>query len=144
MEKIMNQSNAGILITKTLGDTHKKNIESFKNIEAELKNEETEILTQKNILDKEDYKNKIKKLRDKVKNYRVNRKKTLDSLNEKRIAATSELLKSINPILTEYADMNSISIIMQKKNIIIGKKELDITNDILAIVNEKIKNINID
>ena len=34
--------------------------------------------------------------------------------------------------------------IVQKKNIIMGKKELDITLDILKIVDEKIKKIKFD
>ena len=50
-----------------------------------------------------------------------------DSINKKRLDATSELISLIQPILAEYADNNSISIIFQKKNIIIGKTELDIT-----------------
>ena len=58
--------------------------------------------------------------------------------------ATSELISLIQPILAEYANKNSISIIFQKKNIIIGKTELDITEDILKILNEKHKKITIN
>ena len=55
--------------------------------------------------------------------------------------ATSELISLIQPILSEYANNNSISIIFQKKNIVIGKTELDITEDILKILNENHKKI---
>ena len=34
--------------------------------------------------------------------------------------------------------------VLQKQNVIIGKKELDITNDIILILNEKIKKIDIN
>ena len=38
---------------------------------------------------------------------------------------------------------NSISMIVEKKSIIIGKSELNITNDILDLLNKKIKNIDL-
>ena len=42
------------------------------------------------------------------------------------------------------SEKNSISIIIDKKNVIIGKTTLDITNDILKIVDEKIGKIKLD
>ena len=39
---------------------------------------------------------------------------------------------------------NSIRIIVQKKNIVMGKKEDDITKDILELVNQKVKSIKLD
>ena len=51
---------------------------------------------------------------------------------------TIKLLEAINPILTEYSTKNSISIMLQKKNIVIGDTRLDITSKILEIINTKI------
>ena len=34
--------------------------------------------------------------------------------------------------------------VLQKQNVVIGKKELDITEDIIKILNEKIKKIDIN
>ena len=50
----------------------------------------------------------------------------------------------MSPILKEYAEKNSISLILQKKNIVMGKKEIEITNEILSIANKKIKEIKIN
>ena len=50
----------------------------------------------------------------------------------------------MSPILENYAKKNSISLILQKKNVVMGKKEIEITDDILSIANEKIKNIKIN
>ena len=54
----------------------------------------------------------------------------------------SEILKLmdlINPIISDYVTKNSINIVIDKKNIIIGKKSYDITNEILLLVNENVK-----
>ena len=45
--------------------------------------------------------------------------------------------------LSEYAKNKNISLVMQKKNILLGKTELDITQDFLGIFNEKIKKIDL-
>ena len=143
MNILMNKSIAGKSIVDQLEKLHKNNVNNFKSAEENLKKEEQLILSQKNILNKDEFESKIKSLRSDAKKYRADRRKKIDDLNSKRIAATSKLLKEINPILKDYSAKNSISMIFQKKNIIIGKVELDITNDILKIVNKEIKKINI-
>ena len=57
---------------------------------------------------------------------------------------TNIILNNLKPILSEYLKENSISIVLQKQNVIIGKKELDITEDIIKILDEKIKKIDIN
>ena len=51
-------------------------------------------------------------------------------------------MEKINPIIADYASNNNISIVIRKEYMIIGKTELDISNNILKIVNQKIKEIN--
>ena len=45
----------------------------------------------------------------------------------------------IDPIIQTYLDKNSIDILFNNKNIIIGKDSLDITNNIIKIVNMNLK-----
>ena len=54
------------------------------------------------------------------------------------------MIKKLTPILEEYSKKNSIRIIVQKKHIVMGSKEDDITNDILDLVNKKVKSIKVD
>tara|TARA_Y100000590_G_scaffold293188_1_gene330194 strand:- start:458 stop:982 length:525 start_codon:yes stop_codon:yes gene_type:complete len=143
MEFLMNDSEAGKSITSQLTSLHKKTIEDLKKIEDELKKEESEILKQKNVISTEEFEKKINVLRNKAQNYQKLRKENNDSLNKKRLDAMSSLVNIIQPILADYANEKTISIIFQKKNIIIGKTDLDITDDILKILNKKYKKINI-
>ena len=55
-----------------------------------------------------------------------------------------EIVKILSPILAEYSKENNISIIMDKKNIIVGKTELNITKEILALLDDKIKKIKLN
>ena len=58
-----------------------------------------------------------------------------------RKQARQKLINSLSPIITEYSQKNSISFILSKQNIIIGKNELDLTNNIIKIFDSKVKTI---
>ena len=144
MDFIMNKSKAGVQITEELSKNHKVNIEKFKKQEDALKEEEKKIIAQKNILEKTEFEKKIVTLREKANKYRIERRNIIDNLTKKKIQATAKLLDQIRPILAEYSADKSISLIIEKKNIIIGKSELDITKDVLSIVDKKISKIKIN
>ena len=144
LKKIMSNSIAGKSITSQLENNHKKNISKFKNIEEELKKEESNIISQKNVITKEEFEKKIIDLRNKANKFRKERNSNINNLNNQRLEATSKMITMVRPILSEFSDKNSISLIIDKKNIIIGKSLLDITDDILKIVNEKIGTIQLD
>ena len=144
MEKILNESKSGMSINKQLEKIHKMNIKEFKKIEDELKKKEESIIAQKNILSKEDYTKKIKILRDNTNSYRKNRQEKINLLTKKRMESSSKLLTIINPILSDYSKVNNISIILQKKNVVLAKTDLNITNKIINILNLKIESINLN
>ena len=144
MEKILNESKSGMSINKQLEKIHKMNIKEFKKIEDELKKKEESIIAQKNILSKEDYTKKIKILRDNTNSYRKNRQEKINLLTKKRMESSSKLLSIINPILSDYSKVNDISIIMHKKNVVLAKTDLNITNNIIDILNSKNELINLN
>ena len=144
MEKILNESKSGMSINKQLEKIHKMNIKEFKKIEDELKKKEESIIAQKNILSKEDYAKKIKILREKTNSYRKSRQEKINLLTKKRMESSSKLLAIINPILSDYSKENNISIILQKKNVVLAKTDLNITNKIIDILNSKIESINLN
>ena len=143
MNFIMNNSLAGKSIVNQLEIKKKSDFDSFKKEETDLKNEETKLLSQKNILDKNDFKEKVILFKEKVSKYNKKRSKILnDSINKKNNAQQA-LTKNLTPILANYAKDNSISFILSKQDIIIGKTELDLTNVIIEILNKEIKTVKI-
>ena len=144
MDKIMLQSKAGKSIAIQLEKLHKNNIDTFKKKEEKLKNKESSIVSQKNVLSNEEFEKKINSLREEANEYRIKRRDSIDSLTKKRVDAQNKLLNVINPILADYSKKNSISMMIQKKNIIIGKSELEITDDILEILDKSLKTIDLN
>ena len=141
---LINTSDAGKYISSVIEKEHKKKIEKLKKIEQELQKDETEIINQKNVISKEEFEKRLSELRTKAKDYQKLRNENKNALSQKRVKATEQLLFIIQPILTEFAVNNSISLIIEKKSVVIGKTELDITNQILVILNKKHKKINLN
>ena len=144
IDKIINQSNAGKEITKQLEKLNNNDIKKFKEEEEKLTKIEKDIIKQKNILSKEEFEIKVKTLQKEIVSFKKNINISRNKLDSKRIEATTKILDVLNPILSEYSAKNSISLIIQKKNIVIGKSELDITSQILEIVNKKIKKVKLN
>ena len=141
IEKIMKTSKAGKSIIKKINETNEKNLKKFKKIEEDLKNDEEDLIAKKNILSEEEFKKKFDLLKKKINDYKILRQNSIQDITNKRRNASSEFFKKINPILGKYATNNDISFILQKKNIIMGKTEFDITKDILKIVDNEISKI---
>ena len=84
MQRVLNQSKVGISVNKKLTKMHKENIDNFKKIEIQLKKQEQDIISKKNILEKAELEKKLNELRKKSNDYRVERKKKIDSLSKKK------------------------------------------------------------
>ena len=144
VEKIMQESTAGKSIIAQLKKKRESSISKFKKREKEIFDNEKKLISQKNVLSKEEFQSKLKDLRNDISNYQKDRNKASNEISKSRIKASTKLISKLTPILEEYSKKNSIRIIVQKKNIVMGKKEDDITKDILDLFNKEIKNIKID
>ena len=144
MEKTMNQSIVGKYLNSQLDKIHKANLKEFKINEEDLKKEEVLILSQKNVLSEEDYKSKLNLFKEKLNSYKKKRQEKIDLVTKKRMKATANLLKEINPILSNYSKENGISIILREQDIVLAKTNLNITKQIIETGNLKIKKIDLN
>ena len=141
IDYLMNNSLAGKSIIKKLDKKTKFNKKNFEVIEKNLQTEEKNIISKKNVLSEKEYLNEVQLFKKKVEDYKLSRSKTIKQFTKIKKVAQRRLIDSLTPILADYAKKNSISYIIPKQSIIIGKKELDITSSILEILNSKIKSI---
>ena len=102
------------------------------------------MLGKRTILSKEEYTKKSDALRKKVIDYQSQRRSSLDKLATQRAKAREILIKKIEPIVDSYIKENNISIVVDKKHMIGGLKEYDITNIIVKKLNEELPSIKIE
>ena len=143
MDRLVSVSKPGSSIFKQLKDINNKNLIFLKNEEKKFKEKEKKLIAQKNIITEADYANKVEELKSEINNYNEDRNKMIKEFNRLKVENTNNFLKQINPIFTKYSTENEVSIILQKKNLILGKTELDITNEIIKIINDEIKEFKI-
>ena len=135
---VMNKSKPGIFIKDKIKNSTEKFDKKFSSIAVKLKDKENNLLKKKNLIEQKEFENKITELKSEIDDYNLQKKKSEKELRDTIIQVNANLLKKIEPILVDYAVSKKISILLQKKNIILGSKEFDVTNDIVLIVNEKI------
>ena len=135
---ILNFSEVGKNLNTYIEKINKQNSLKYEQIETELIKKEKSLIAQQNIVDKNEFQKKLKILSSEVQKYRSDRKIALDKLNNIKINKTKEILSALNPIITKYVETNSISIVIPKKNIVVGRKNLDITNQIIKLLNNSI------
>ena len=143
IQYIIDNSDLGIFYKSKiniLADNNKENLKIKKN---EIKLKEEEINNQKNLLSKEEIEKKIVSLNKLVKNYHIEQNKINKLVIDEKKIYTSKILKLLNPLLTNYVEKNKITLVVDKKNILIGIKSLDITKDILQILNDETKKNNL-
>ena len=139
VEFIINKSKPALVIIKKIEKIRDQETEKLIKIENNLKKKNDEIAKTKNLISKEELNKKISSLRNEAKAFEELRIKTIKDLNIKRKKELDQFLKRINPIVQEYMKEKSIDMIIDKKNIFMAKSDNDITEDILEIINSKIK-----
>ena len=142
--KVMNESKAGKKAQDQLRSQLKNSNKKFNETAKKLKEEENKIIGQKNVLSKEEYKIKADELRKKVFNLNKEREKTIKDIAMKRKKAGDQMLKNLNPILGKYMEDNNITVVIDKKNVLMGNKKYEITSQIIEILDKNLKSISLN
>ena len=141
---ILNESNAGKKAQNFLKSKLENGIKNLKDKELKIQEEEKKVIQQKKIISAEEYKKKVTDLRSKVSSLQKERNNLLNEVSKQRSKAKNELLRNLNPILETYMKEKRIRIVLDKKSILLADENLNITNDIMKILNEKLKSIKLN
>ena len=141
---ILNESTAGKKAQIDLKKKLENGLKELNKIEQNLQSDEKKIIAQKKIISEEEYKKKVKELRQKVSNLQKNKKNLLDTVGKQRSKARSELLKNLNPVIKDYMEEKKIRYVMDKKSLILADESLDITQEIIKKLNDKIKSVKLN
>ena len=141
---ILNESNAGKKAQSFLKNKLEKGIKSIQEKEKKIQSEEKKIIQQKKVISAEEYKKKVTELRSKVTSLRKERQTLLNSVAKQRAKAKNDLIKNLNPILKNYMVEKNIKMVIDKKNLLLADDTLDISKDIMSLLNKKLSSIKLD
>ena len=137
----MNESIVGKQIKDLIINERKKFNKKHQDLEKKLEKNKNDILSKKNILKKEDFQKKVDEHQNNLSNYQLKKKQNLEKMNKKNLEYSRNFMIKIDKIILEYSRENSIDLLLKKDALIISNSSLDITNEILTEVNNKIKKI---
>ena len=141
---ILNESKAGKEAQEFLKKKLANGIKKLQDQEKAIQDSEKKIIQQKKVTDPEEYKKKVKELRNRVALLQKERDSLLDGVAKQRAKARNELLKNLNPIMKEYMKEKKIRMVINKSSILLADENLDITKDIISILNKKLKSIKLN
>ena len=134
-------SDAGKVLNNLIEKKNIKFSNELNKIGKSLEDKKNKIISQKNILKKEEFEKLVKEYDIEVKNFNEKRKKKNNELNNFSAKSKKKILDLLNPLIKDYLQKESIQILLQKEKIIFGDEKLDITKEILDKFNSKHKSI---
>ena len=144
IDYIINTSKAGIYIQDQLNVKNDNRVKKLEIKNKELSNKEKNLIAKKNVLSEKDFENEVNILKKEIRDFNNNNKKIIQEINQKRSEAFSKLIKEVNKILIEYSKKNEVLMILDKKNLLLSKNDIDVTQEILDQLNNKLTKISID
>ena len=139
LDKVVSNTKAGKSILIKLEKSKKNALLNFEKKEADLKKIEEEIKSQKNILSENEFKKKLFEFRKEVNNFRQSRQNVINDFNQKKKIEFEKFFKKITPIIENYVSEKNIDILLDRKNIFVASKKKNITQEIIEIIDLKIK-----
>ena len=137
LDFLFKNSIKGKNIQQELENIDLNNVNILKEKENELKLEENQILSQKNILSDEAYAEKVNNFKKKLDNFRLEKDRLVQGFDKTRKIKVNEFMLEINSIVEEYVEKKSIDLVLNKKHILMGKNNYNITNEIMEILNSQ-------
>ena len=139
LDRILQNSNLGKKILTRIDQ--KKNIETKKINEREnnIKSLEEEIKNKQNIISKDEFNKELSRLRQSINELQSYKKQVYNNFEKSKNDEIILFFDQINPYVQDYLKENSIDILFNNKNIVIGKDSLDITEKLINIINDSIK-----
>ena len=139
MDFILKNSNIGKKTLDSINILNNKNISELNKKEKILKDLENKIINKKNVISKENFDKEVLLFKEKANKFKEDQLKMVKNFNDYKKKELDGILSKISPIINTYMEKKSVKILLDSKNILIGRSNLNLTNDVIKELNEKIK-----
>ncbi len=137
IDYLINNSSIGKSTLNKLDEINSKNIKILDDNEKKLRDLEEKIKNKKNVISEEELKKEIEDFKKKVNLYNLEKKNYTEEFKKTQAVELNKLLDKFNSIINDHISANSIDIVLNKKNLYMGKLSSDITNEILKKINKQ-------
>lgn len=141
MRNIIQRSNAMITIRAALDEQNAQFQQSISQEELELRQAERDLNDLQSSLTEGEFADRLKEFEERVISIQRSIQSQKISFDRSIQQAQSQLEQELLKIVSEIAQERSLSMVLQRQNVVIYNNALDITDDALARLNEKTKNL---
>jgi len=139
IDYVIANSNIGKKVLENIDKLDKKNIENLKKKNKSLKELEIAIKNKKNVISEEAYKKEVETFKKKVQEFNNEKNQLVTNFNDFKRKEIENIFKKISPIINDYMEENSVNVLLDSKNIFMGSKKSNLTEDILNKINKEFK-----
>ena len=139
VDYLIQNSNIGKKSLANINDKDKKNLDNLKKKNQILQDLESSIKKKKNVISDEAYNKEVIDFKKKFKEFSKEKNKIVKEFNIFKKKEIENIFTKINPIINKYMEENSINLLFDSKNIFMGAKKLNLTEDILKKINNELK-----
>ena len=139
IDYIVQNSIIGKKSLKVISDLNKKNIKELEEENKSLRELESSIRNKKNIISEVDFNKEVEAFKKKIQDFTNQKDQTVEKFNNFRKKELEKIFKLFNPIISKYMKENSINILIDAKNIFMGNDSVNLTENILKIINDELK-----
>ena len=139
IDYVIANSNIGKKVLENIDKLDKKNIENLKKKNKSLKELEIAIKNKKNVISEEAYKKEVESFKKKVQEFNNEKNQLVKNFNDFKRVEIENIFKKISPIINNYMEENSVNVLLDSKNIFMGSKKSNLTEDILNKINKEFK-----
>ena len=139
VDYLIQNSNIGKKLLANINDKDKKNLDNLKKKNKILQDLESSIKKKKNVISDEAYNKEVIDFKKKFQEFSKEKNNTVKEFNVFKKKEIENIFKKINPIINSYMEENSVDLLLDSKNIFMGARKLDLTEDILKKINKEFK-----
>ena len=139
VDYLIQNSNIGKKLLANINDKDKKNLDNLKKKNKILQDLESSIKKKKNVISDEAYNKEVIDFKKKFQEFSKEKNKIVKEFNVFKKKEIENIFKKINPIINNYMEENSVNLLFDSKNIFMGAKKLNLTEDILKKINNELK-----
>jgi len=139
IDYIVANSNIGKKVLENINKLDKKNVENLRKKNKSLQELEITIKNKKNVISEDAFNKEVISFQKKVQEFKVEKNEIVKNFNDFKRKELENIFKKISPIINDYMEENSISVLLDSKNIFMGSKKSNLTKDILDRINKEFK-----
>ena len=143
INKILAESDAAVMASKQIEEIAIEVENEIKNSDEEIIKEQNLLIESQAIMAPEAFESKRIEYEKKVQNYNNERQSKLLEIDELIAVSRNDVLLALKPILEDISNKKGITILLEKGSVMLNADKMDITDEVLVILNKEFPKIEI-